>query len=198
LGHWHARLGLFGLLTLFALPGPAAEGQAFRVDRGRVDTLVPLKPGGAFTATSTAIGGTLLLVPGRPALLTGDVWMDLATIDTGIALRSQHLREKYLEVAKGAGYEKAVLSGIRLSDADGEAFEGRSAFTGTLLLHNVTHAIEGSAEIHRAPTGRRVQAEFKLTLTDFDIEPPNYLGVGVANTLLVRVQFAATPPSPGK
>ena len=193
MAHVRRQLGLFALLTLFGTLGFAAEGPAFRVDRGRVETLVPLKPGGAFTASSTAMGGTLTLVTGKPVLLNGEVWLDLATIDTGIALRSQHLREKYLEVAKGAGYDKAVLSAIRLNDADGEGFEGRTGFMATLLLHDVKKPVEGTAEIRRDGASRRVQAEFKLSLTDFGVEPPEYLGVGVGNTLLVKVQFAATP-----
>ena len=38
-----------------------------------------------------------------------------------------------------------------------------------------------------------MEASFPLTLTDFGIEPPEYLGVGVANKLLVKVRFTATP-----
>ena len=125
--------------------------------------------------------------------------MDLATIDTGIALRNQHLREKYLEVGKGSGFDKAVLSEIQLTDAEGEAFEGRSRFGGTLLLHGVKRPVAGTADIRREGSVRRVRAEFPLELTEFGISPPEYLGVGVASKLLVKVQLAATPASaPGK
>jgi hypothetical protein len=119
--------------------------------------------------------------------------MDLATIDTGISLRNQHLREKYLEVAKGRGFDRAVLSEIHLNAADGEGFEGHTGFTGMLLLHGVKHSVEGTAEIHRDGLGRRVRAEFPLVLTDFGITPPEYLGVGVGSRLLVKTQFTAMP-----
>jgi hypothetical protein len=53
--------------------------------------------------------------------------------------------------------------------------------------------VQGTVEIRREGPGRRVRAEFPLQLTDFAIAPPLYLGVGVANRLLVKVQFTATP-----
>ena len=186
-------LALTGLLLLPASMGVGGEAPSWRIERGDLHILVPLKPGGAFAATTPSLTGTLTLDQAKPARLTGDISTDLATIDTGIALRNQHLREKYLEVAKGKGFDKAVLSEIQLTGAEGEAFEGRTAFTGMLLLHGVKHLVEGTAEVRRDGLGRRVHAEFPLILTDFGITPPEYLGVGVASKLLVKVQFTATP-----
>jgi polyisoprenoid-binding protein YceI len=190
-------LGLAVVLVLFGASSRAAEGPPWQVEHGDVRITVPLKPGGAFTATTTALGGTVRLPESttwtKPARLNGEITMDLGSIDTGIALRNQHLRENYLEVGKGAGFAKAVLSDIRLSDADGPAFEGTTGFTGALVLHGVSHEVAGKAEVRREGAGRRVKAEFPLTLTDFAVTPPEYLGVGVGNRLLVRVQFDATP-----
>jgi polyisoprenoid-binding protein YceI len=192
-------VGFSGLLMLLASSSVGAEAPSWRIERGEVHILVPLKPGGAFTATTPSLSGTLTLGQAAPALLGGEISMDLATIDTGIGLRNQHLRENYLEVAKGKGFDRAVLSEIQLKDASGEAFEGRTAFTGMLLLHGVKHAVQGKAEIGRDGSGRRVRAEFPLVLTDFGITPPQYLGVGVADKLLVKVQLNALPGhAPGK
>jgi len=186
-------LGAAGLLALLASNGLAAEGPSWRLDRGEVKILVPLKPGGAFTATSPSLAGTLTLEGTKPAHLAGEVAMDVSTIDTGISLRNQHLRENYLEVAKGEGFNKAVLSDIQLSDVGGETFDGTTPFTGTLLLHGVKHPVAGTAEIHREGEGRRVRAEFPLVLTDWAVTPPEYLGVGVGSRLLVKVSLMATP-----
>jgi polyisoprenoid-binding protein YceI len=190
------RTILFSALALPALlatAGFAAEGPSWRVEKGDVKIVVPLKPGGAFAATTTALTGTLTLEGAKPARLLGDVSMDLATIDTGIALRNQHLRENYLEVAKGEGYNKAVLSDIQLADASGETFDGTTPFTGTMLLHGVKKPVAGTVEIHSEGTSRRVRAEFPLVLTDWSVTPPEYLGVGVGSRLLVKVTLTATP-----
>jgi polyisoprenoid-binding protein YceI len=122
--------------------------------------------------------------------------MDLSTIDTGIALRNQHLRENYLEVAKGEGYDSAILSDIRFHEADGAGFAGKTAFTAALLLHGVTKAIAGTAEISHQGADRRVKAIFPLELTDFGITPPMYLGVGVASRLRVTAVLVAKPAAP--
>jgi polyisoprenoid-binding protein YceI len=154
-----------------------------------------MRPGGAFEAKTTSLSGTLTLGASKPALLKGEISVDLATIDTGIGLRNQHLREKYLEVPRGRGFDKAVLSEVRLDQADGEGFQGKTGFAGKLLLHGTSRDVAGTAEIRREGSEARVDASFPLTLTDFGIEPPEYLGVGVANKLLVKVRFSATPGS---
>lgn len=192
----HGMLGALGLLALLAASGVAAEGPSWRIERGDVKILVPLKPGGAFTATTPSLSGTLALEGSKPARLAGEVSMDLATIDTGISLRNQHLRENYLEVAKGEGFNRAVLSDIHLSEVAGETFDGTTPFTGTLLLHGVKRPVTGTVEIHRESEGRRVRAEFPLVLTDFAVTPPEYLGVGVGSRLLVKVSLMAMPVRP--
>lgn len=186
------------VLLLHAATAPAADEPGWRVERGDVQIIVPLRPGGAFTATTPSVSGTLALAPGTPARLTGELSMDLSTIETGIALRNQHLREKYLEVSKGKGFDRAVLSGIQLDDATEAAFEGRTRWTGALQLHGVTQRVSGTAEIRPEGAGRRVRSEFTVTLTDFAITPPEYLGVGVGGKLLVKVHFTAVPVPPSK
>jgi len=178
-----------------ALAGAAAVGSAnapaWRITQGDVRIAVPLRPGGAFEAKTSSLAGTLALASSQPAVLTGELKVELATIDTGIDLRNRHLRENYLEVSKGPGFDTAVLSEIRLLEANGEGFEGRSNFAGSLRLHGVSRSVAGSAEIRREAAGVRVAATFPLALTDFGIEPPQYMGVGVANKLIVKVAFTA-------
>jgi polyisoprenoid-binding protein YceI len=190
-----ARVAALAVLAAVSMPA-AAEPSSWRIEAGEIRVLVPLKPGGAFTATSPSLEGTLTLGVDKPARLTGRVELDLSTIDTGIALRNQHLREKYLEVAKGAGYDRAVLSDIRFHEADGAGFAGRTAFTATLLLHGVTKAIAGTAEVAHEGADRRVKAVFPLELTDFGVVPPMYLGVGVASRLRVTALLVAKPAAP--
>lgn len=180
------------LLSFASLGGVAEAAQAWRLG-GEVRVTVPVKPGGGFEAVSRAVAGSLAPSGARPVRLAGEVTLDLATIDTGIALRNRHLREKYLEVARGRGFDQAVLSEIAVTEAAGADFRGRSAFTATLMLHGVTRPVLGSVEIRGAGEGARVEAGFPLTLTEFGIEPPEYLGVGVANKVFVSVKLDAVP-----
>jgi polyisoprenoid-binding protein YceI len=182
----------FGLAAFVPRVCPAAARPPWHIERGEVKIEVPLKPGGAFEARTSSLTGSLTAGAARPLPLVGDLTVELATIDTGIGLRNRHLREKYLEVGKGPGFDKAIFSEIRVNDAEGEDFQGHTGFTGTLLLHGTRKVVAGAAEIRRSGSGVRVEATFPLTLTDFGIVPPEYLGVGVANRVLVKVSLTAT------
>jgi polyisoprenoid-binding protein YceI len=188
-----ALVALVGLLTLLPGSSPAAEGPSFRVESGDVRVVVPLKPGGAFEAKTASLSGTLTLGASKPAPLSGELTVDLTTLDTGISLRNQHLRENYLEVQKGRGFDRAVLSGMRLTDAEGESFQGKTGFTGTLLIHGVSKPVTGTAEIRRVGSAVHVQAKCPLDLNDFAITPPEYMGVGVANKVMLKVELTASP-----
>jgi hypothetical protein len=129
----------------------------------------------------------------RPAVLSGDLSVDLRTLDTGIGLRNEHLRNEYLEVGRGEGFERAVLSEIRLGDVDPDTFSGRTGFTASFLLHGARRTVSGRAEIHRDGSSVRVEAAFPVTLADYGIAKPRYLGVGVKDEVEVKVSLLAVP-----
>jgi polyisoprenoid-binding protein YceI len=199
-GNVKRRLVAAGLVLCAPPAICSAAEMAWRVDAGQVVIVVPLKPGGAFEAKTSSLAGRLALTgSGAPMALEGELAVDLASIETGIALRDQHLRERYLEIPRGTGFDRAVLSDIVLRDADGAGFRGDTAFEGTLLLHDVRRPLAGKGVIRAAPDGVRVEASFALTLTDFGIVPPEYMGVGVASKVAVRVSFeAVADPGDGR
>ena len=180
-----------GLLVLLPDLGTASERPSWRVERGEVRVIVPMKPGGAFEASTSSLEGTLTLAGSSPLSLEGALSLKLETIDTGIALRDRHLKENYLEVSKGPDFDTAVLSEIVLVDANDEGFQGRTGFRGTLLLHGVSRPIVGEGKIAGRSAALRAEATFTLSLVEFGIVPPVYMGVGVGNKVLVKVAFTA-------
>jgi polyisoprenoid-binding protein YceI len=133
------------------------------------------------------------VVDGSPASLSGELSVDLSTLDTGIELRNTHLRETYLEIGKGAEFASAVLSAVRLDKAGTSAFRGQTPFAGTLLLHGVRRPVAGQAEIRPEGNDVRVVASFPLRIDDYGIAPPRYLGVGVKNEVQVKISLQVTP-----
>jgi polyisoprenoid-binding protein YceI len=183
------RIVLF--VSLWTVVTSAAVGP-WHVGRGEVSVKCPMTVGGSFDAGSSALIGTLTASAARPSALDGSLAVDLRTVDTGIALRNEHLREKYLEVDKGAGYDQAVLSDVVLQGLSADAPAGKGSFTGSLMLHGVKKPVTGPVEIRQAGTGWRVRASFPVNLPDYNIDKPRYLGVGVKDTVQVSVTFTAT------
>lgn len=170
------------VIALLALSSGTIAAADWRVDRGDVRIVCPLTVGGSFEARTPSIQGSL-----------GDGFsVDLRTLDSGVGLRNDHLRNKYLEVGKGDGFDKAVLSDIRLPNIDLDSFQGRTTFTGTLQLHGTRKMIAGQVQIRRSPSSVRVEASFPVKLADYGIVKPRYLGVGVKDEVEARVDFVAT------
>lgn len=178
--------------ALLAHPGVVtAQSGEWTVIRGEIRAACPLTVGGAIEARSLAVTGSLTLTPGPPAsaAFAGNLRLDLSRIDTGIDLRNQHLREDYFEVAKGPGFDAAVLSDLVLPDADPAKPGGKTRFTAQLLLHGVKKPVSGTAEINTLVNTARIDARFPLRLSDHAISPPRYLGVGVQNEIQVVVSL---------
>ncbi len=173
------RAVLLGLGLALASPASAAG-----VSNGDVRVVCPMTVGGSFEARTTALSGSLA------ASGPNEITVDLRNLDTGIALRNDHLRESYLEVGKGDGFDTAVLSEIAIAAADPAAFQGRTTFTGTLRLHGVSKPVTGSVELRRQGGALRVAASFPVRLADFGIAEPRYLGVGVKDEVRVNVTLA--------
>jgi len=175
---------------------PAALAQApslaWTVAAGDVRVMCPLTVGGSFEAKTTALSGTLTVNPAA-STLTGELSVDLSTLDTGISLRNEHMRDNYLEVGKGAGFDKAVLSGVDVGSLSTGAPEGSRPFSARLRLHGVTQPVSGRASFSRRGGAIRVEASFPVRLADYAIPAPRYLGVGVGKDVMVRVTFVANP-----
>ena len=171
----------------------AAPGvEAWTVASGDVRVRCRMTVGGAFDAVTSSLSGTLRPSAPGGASWSGELRVDLATLDTGIALRNDHLRASYLEVERGPDFRHAVLSGIVLADSPPDrAGRRETRFSGTLTLHGVRRAIEGEADLRRGDGRMQVEAAFSLSLEAFDVPPPRYLGVGVRDAVEITVTFEA-------
>lgn len=145
--------------------------------------------GGSFEAKTAALQGSVIAGANASRMLDGTLAVDLRTLDTGINLRNAHLREKYLEVGKGAGFETATLSAIELEGLSPVAPQGKGSFSGVLTVHGTAKAVSGEVDVRRTAGGLHVQASFPIVLTDYAIAKPRYLGIGVTDTVRVEVTF---------
>ena len=193
--HRRSRIAPDLAVALALCPSAAltAETPAYRVVRGEIRVICPLTVGGLFETKTTSISGTVSPEAAPPGALGGEIRVDLSSLDTGIELRNTHLREKYLEVARGAEFATAVLSAVHLGKAGTPDFRGQTPFTGTLLLHGTRRPVAGQAEIRSEGNDVRIVASFPVRIDEYGIAPPRYLGVGVKNEVQVKVSLLAAP-----
>jgi polyisoprenoid-binding protein YceI len=185
------------VLTLVVAASSEAQDR-WRIARGEVRVVCPLSVGGSFEIRSDGLVGLLAVKAASPAAFAGDLSVPLSSLDTGIGLRNDHMRNNYLEIARGPGFDRATLSAIVLPDTEVATASGKVRFTGQLLVHGVTRPVEGTAEIRRSATLIRIAARLPIHLPDFAIASPRYLGVGVRDDVQVTVSLEAVPAGMGQ
>lgn len=114
--------------------------------------------------------------------LSGSFIFNLDSLDTGIELRTHHMKEKYLETAK---YKTAELVLKPLSMAQDPCKDilqvQKASFEGTLKLHGVEKPVKGDFDVKGEKGQGAARVRFDLNITDYQIEIPVYMGIKVAD-----------------
>lgn len=120
--------------------------------------------------------------------LSGEISFNLSSLKTGIGLRDEHMKEKYLQV-KTNPVARLALSNLQLPSAWTlqNPLVGSQTFKGKLLLHGVEREVTGVYTIENQQL--KSNAQFEIKLSDFKIDIPSYLGVKVADSVKVTVNF---------
>ena len=99
---------------------------------------------------------------------------------TGIDKRDEHMRERYLEVAK------FPIATLELKPMPAFA-PGKGAFEGVLDLHGNKRPVSGSIEIRKRQQAFEVEGDFQIKLGDFGIAIPKFAGITVAEDVAIHV-----------
>jgi hypothetical protein len=114
----------------------------------------------------------------------------LNTLDTGIEMRDEHMKEKYLQTKE---YPNAILKIEKISLPAG--FEAKPVaikdqkFDGVLNLHGKDQKVSGTYSLSDK---LELTAQFNIKLSDYGIEIPEYLGIKVADSVVVDTSFPLT------
>ncbi|MFN7684828.1 MAG: YceI family protein [Oligoflexia bacterium] len=171
------------LITILSLQ---ALGQTWAADPvPSVRLRIALSPVGSFDAVSQAITGEA--VQKGASYEAPEVALQISTLRTGIELRDRHLTQKYLEAAK---YPRALIQNALANDGK---------FKAKLTVHGKTREISGEYLVKSGPTGSPwIEARFRTGLSDFEIEEPSYMGVGVENEVEVWAYIPVRKGTPAK
>jgi polyisoprenoid-binding protein YceI len=129
---------------------------------------------------------------GSDGKVAGELTLDISSLDTGISMRTNHMKEKYLEVDKFP-QSKLALTEVSLPATDfGKDFSESSVpFKGTLTLHGVSKPVTGTAKIEQKGKNVSVHAEFTIKISDYAIAIPVFAGITVADEVSLVVEAAA-------
>ena len=183
-------LPLFALVLLaantIALAGSNAQYES-DVKQSAVTFLAVGKPG--FLRIRGEGGAVSGIADVKEGTVQGAFKVNMADFKTGIDMRDEHMKSKYLEVEK---FPEAILQldPIPVKLAGKETVK----FTGQFTLKGKTKPIKGEATLQTEDaTGRvAVEATFSILLTDYDVGIPSHLGIKVAEEVEVAVKFGAT------
>ena len=144
---------------------------SFSVWANEVQLELQLSPAGHFFGKSQEIKVEGNLTKTQEGFKAEDITLPIASITTGIALRDEHLKKKYLE---SDTFPKAKL--IKATGKGG-------VFEGQLQVHGVTQPISGTFLFR----DNNLEVYFTCRISDFKIEEPRYMGIGVDNDVKVKV-----------
>ncbi len=117
------------------------------------------------------------------------VRVPLANLDTGIALRNKHMREKYLQVQTYPNADLVVSrASLKLPTGNGDSAGNAS---GNMSIHGVTKPVSFAYQTKRDGNHYHVTGTVHLNMNDYNIAVPSYLGVTVKPDIDVAVAFDA-------
>ena len=184
----NSAIGVFAIALMIAAAAPAGAADAYKVASGEVTVMCPLTVGGSFEAKTKNLSGDVTPTSDEQGAVRGALKVELQTLETGIGIRDRHMKNNYLEVEKGPGFATATIEDIRV-----EKLEGKTVFTGVLSLHGQKKKVSGAAELQQKDGKIRVQAQFPVKVSEFEIPAPTYLGVGVKDEIQIKVSLMAVP-----
>lgn len=170
--------------TVLSISGFAATTLEFKKDCDcKVEFKAEASPGFfKFEGKGGKILGKLVDNKGK---VSGELTVSLADFDTDNETRNSHMKDKYLNVAK---FPVATLKVSGLPSTDGD-----HKLIGLLTLHGKKSEITGDYTLKTEGKSRKLRATFKIDVTKFGIEVPQYQVLTVAKEVEVIVDAVATP-----
>ncbi len=118
------------------------------------------------------------------------VRVPLKNLSTGISMRDDHMKNKYLQVGTYPNAELTVdRSALHLPTGDGNASGDAS---GTMAIHGKTKNVNFHYTVAKSGSTLHVGGTTKVDIRDYGIDVPSYLGVTVKPDVDIEVQFNAT------
>ena len=112
--------------------------------------------------------------------------VNLNTLDTGIGLRNRHMRENYLETDQ---YPLTHFKGKIVSDRVANDSTVSIDAEGEIFIHGITKPLTVKADLIKKSGGYRIQTNFIVKLSDFQIEIPSIMFYKIDENMDLYLDF---------
>ena len=137
-------------------------------------------PDGTITITSAGAGAS--------SKVSGDLTFDMTTLNSGISMRDDHMKNKYLEVGK---FPQAKLHLTEVSLPEKWSAQTPVAkdvpFKGEMTLHGQTKPVTGKFDVSGDSAKMNAKVNFEINIAEYGVEIPVYLGITVKNDVPVEI-----------
>lgn len=159
-----------------------------KITEGSVKFLAKGKPSAIrIHGTSPAVQGSAQI---KGVQVQGEFEVPVDTLDTGIGLRTSHMKEKYLESGK---FQKVLFQIKEMKLPSPLVMNNYSAedvpVTGLLTLHGVQRSVLAKASVHSQEGKINAIVRFPVTLSGHSITIPTYLGITVTDEVEIEVSL---------
>lgn len=181
----------FAFLLLLSAAAVCSAGEMFTIVQGGTDNLVTFTsdaPLEEIVGRTNVVTGFVML-PDGASPGSGEIHVDLVSLDTGMSLRNKHMRENHLETEK---HPEAVFKLTSLDIPGGTLAEGQKTavnVTGTLLLHGVSREIMPLSWLTVSGDELIIESKFSIKLQDYSITRPEFLIMKLAEEQRINVKL---------
>jgi len=145
----------------------------------------------AFDGKTHKITGGIVADPANPSAASVEVTIDMASLDTGNALRNREMKELYLDTGKHPTAKFKSVS-INAPAAIAPNTPADIKVTGDFTLHGVTKRLTIPVRVVLIPDGHiHATSSFSVHMPDFGIDVPQNILVTVNNDVPVRLDLWA-------
>jgi len=141
---------------------------------GKVAFNIELNPAGDFTAKSIFLKGSV--VQQGDLYIAEGISLDLETLSTGIEMRDFHMKETYFETQKSPANKSAMILNVKAESG---------IFKAALKIRDIVQDVEGTYQVN----SNKLTANFKTSLSAFQIKKASYMGVGVVDEVNVTAEI---------
>ena len=187
------------LAAMFALSTVSTEAaDEYHVDKEGENQVVFLSkaPLEEIEGTTDQIDGYIQLQGTTPdTSSTFHLQVELNSLDTGIGLRNQHMRDNYLETEK---YPRATFTGkvTRIERNQEGVFNVETR--GEFNLHGQAVTRDIKVRVERAQERVLVTSEFDLALPDHNIKVPKLMVMKISEIVRIKINLTLKKIEPQK